>query len=50
APGRGAYLHRDPACWTAALRRGALSRALRTSLGPEEAGRLLAELEGATTE
>ena len=27
--GRGAYLHRDPQCYTTAIRRKALTRALR---------------------
>jgi hypothetical protein len=30
-PGRGAYLCDDPACWTTALRRGLVARALRVS-------------------
>jgi uncharacterized protein len=30
--GRGAYLCADPACWTLALKRSALQRALRTAL------------------
>jgi predicted RNA-binding protein YlxR (DUF448 family) len=47
APGRGAYLHHDAVCWDAALRRGALSRALRTGLSPEEAGTLLMHLKEA---
>lgn len=47
-PGRGAYVHRDPGCWDAALRRGALARALRTSLDPREVGNLLRDLEGAS--
>ncbi len=46
APGRGAYLHRDPRCADLALRRGALARALRAGLPPEEAGRLRADIEG----
>ncbi|MFB3738045.1 MAG: YlxR family protein [Candidatus Velamenicoccus archaeovorus] len=45
APGRGAYLHRDPVCLDAALRRGGLARALRTGLSPEEAVRLRAGVE-----
>ena len=32
APGRGAYLHRDPACLEAARRRGGLARALRMAV------------------
>ncbi|HEX2186594.1 MAG TPA: YlxR family protein [Chloroflexota bacterium] len=30
--GRGAYLHADPACWDAALKRKALQHALKTEL------------------
>ncbi|HZU07113.1 MAG TPA: YlxR family protein [Chloroflexota bacterium] len=36
APGRGAYLCRQPACWNAALRRSALAGALRTTLSAED--------------
>jgi predicted RNA-binding protein YlxR (DUF448 family) len=36
AGGRGAYLCRQPECWTAALRRGALTRALRVTLTDED--------------
>ena len=32
APGRGAYVHRDPACLRLALAPGALAHALRTRL------------------
>jgi len=39
-PGRGAYVHRSPACVDSALSRGALARALRTSIGPDEARKL----------
>ncbi len=46
APGRGAYLHPEPACWDAAVRRGAVGRALRTVLGPGEVGTLRADIEG----
>jgi hypothetical protein len=35
ANGRGAYLCRDAACWTGALKRGTLDRALASHL-PEE--------------
>jgi predicted RNA-binding protein YlxR (DUF448 family) len=35
APGRGAYLHRDPACLEIARKKKALDRALRASAGPE---------------
>ena len=47
APGRGAYVHRDPACVTAALRKGALASALRTGLAQEELARLRTEIEEA---
>lgn len=33
APGRGAYLHPDPACLARAVRTRALGRALRTEVG-----------------
>lgn len=33
APGRGAYVCRQPDCWAAALRRDMLAGALRTSIG-----------------
>lgn len=46
APGRGAYVHREHPCVQAALARGALGRALRTGLGPEEAARLERDIEG----
>ena len=48
APGRGAYVHRDPACVTAALRKGALASALRTGLAQEELARLRREIEEAS--
>lgn len=35
-PGRGAYLHNTKECWEKALKRGALDRALKTELSPEE--------------
>ena len=50
APGRGAYVHADPSCWEVALKRGALARALRTGLSPQEAGTLLVQLREATTQ
>jgi predicted RNA-binding protein YlxR (DUF448 family) len=34
--GRGAYLHADPACWDAALKRKALQHALKTELTQED--------------
>lgn len=46
APGRGAYVHRSRDCARAALARGALGRALRTGLRPEEAARLGRDIEG----
>ena len=45
APGRGAWVHRDPACVDAALRKGTLARALRTGLGADELGRLRDDIE-----
>ncbi len=50
APGRGAYVHRDAACVAAAVRKGALARALRTGdegLDQEELARLRNEMEEA---
>ena len=44
--GRGAYLCRDAGCWTTALGRGALGRALEAPLPAELREALLA---GATT-
>jgi predicted RNA-binding protein YlxR (DUF448 family) len=35
-PGRGAYLCDNPDCWQTGLRRGALERALKTTLGEED--------------
>jgi uncharacterized protein len=40
APGRGAYVHRAEACIGAAIRGGGLSRALRTRVSDDAAGRL----------
>ena len=45
APGRGAWVHRDAACLEAALRKGGFARALRTSLGTDELGRLRDDIE-----
>lgn len=47
ASGRGAYIHRDPRCVDAALRKGALSSALRTGLAQEELARLRTDIEEA---
>jgi len=41
APGRGAYVHRDPACLEAAERPGVLGRALRTGPARDEVSRLM---------
>jgi uncharacterized protein len=46
-PGRGAYVHRDPACVGAALRKGALASALHTGLAQEELARLRNDIEEA---
>ena len=35
-PGRGAYLCANPVCWQAGLTRGALERALKTSLTEQD--------------
>jgi uncharacterized protein len=48
APGRGAYVHRDPVCADAAVRRGAVPSALRTGLSQEELARLRNEIEEAS--
>jgi predicted RNA-binding protein YlxR (DUF448 family) len=51
ADGRGAYVCRDdPGCRRAAARRGALSRALRVTLGPDDLARLNAEIEKETSQ
>ncbi len=36
ANGRGAYVCREPDCWTAALRRGTLAGALRTTIAADD--------------
>jgi uncharacterized protein len=41
APGRGAYVHRDAVCVEAAVKRGALGRALRAGPHAGGAARLL---------
>ena len=46
AAGRGAYVHPSRECFELAFRKGAVARALRASLGPAEAARLVQELEG----
>ncbi|HZN43301.1 MAG TPA: YlxR family protein [Actinomycetota bacterium] len=45
APGRGAFVHRDPECVRSALGKGALARALRTGLGERELATLRNEIE-----
>jgi len=45
APGRGAYLCNELACWQKALERGALERALKTKLTSEERIALLTVAE-----
>jgi predicted RNA-binding protein YlxR (DUF448 family) len=50
APGRGAYVHRAAGCANAALRRGAIARALRTGLSQGELARLATEIEEALQE
>ena len=46
-PGRGAWLHRDPACWADA--RGGLARTLRTSVTDRDLAALRADLAAATS-
>ena len=41
-PGRGAYLCANPACWQAGLAKGALERALKTSLSESDRAALQA--------
>jgi predicted RNA-binding protein YlxR (DUF448 family) len=45
AVGRGAYVHRDPTCVDLAIRRGGMTRALRTGLNAEEAARLRSDID-----
>ncbi len=45
APGRGAYVHPEADCARAALAKGALSRALKVVVRPDEVARLRAEIE-----
>jgi predicted RNA-binding protein YlxR (DUF448 family) len=44
-PGRGAYVHRDPACVRSALRKGGVERALRTGVHERELATLRNEIE-----
>ncbi|HET9249651.1 MAG TPA: YlxR family protein [Actinomycetota bacterium] len=48
APGRGAYVHRETSCVEAALRTGAISRALRVELSEGELVRLRGDIEEAS--
>ncbi|MCH8814174.1 MAG: YlxR family protein [Chloroflexi bacterium] len=41
APGRGAYLCREQACWDNAIKQGVLERALRTSINEADAQGIL---------
>lgn len=45
APGRGAYVCRDPECARVALRKGGLARALGSALGNGDLARLGREME-----
>jgi predicted RNA-binding protein YlxR (DUF448 family) len=45
APGRGAYVCRDPACVRVALRKGGLARALGSTLRNDDLARLSVEIE-----
>jgi hypothetical protein len=50
AAGRGAYLCRDAGCWKTGLERGAVGRALETSVPAEVRESLLAGIANMTTE
>lgn len=45
APGRGAYVHPRAECVRLATSRGALARALRVPLGPDDLATLTGEIE-----
>jgi uncharacterized protein len=45
APGRGAYVCRDPRCVHLASRRGVLARAVRAPLRPDDLATLVREIE-----
>lgn len=49
APGRGAYLHNRRACWQAGLE-GALEKALKVKLMPQERERLVNYMENIAEE
>lgn len=44
--GRGAYLHRDPECWSEGMRKGRLARALHTTISADDQAGILQALEG----
>jgi uncharacterized protein len=44
-PGRGAYVHRKRGCVLLATRKGALARALRVNLSPQDLATLRVEIE-----
>jgi hypothetical protein len=48
--GRGAYVHRDPACLEAALKGGRLEQALRTTISAEHRSILLESLRHLASE
>ena len=50
APGRGGYLHRDPACWDAFVRRRGAVRSLRRTPSHQERERLVGALAAAGDE
>lgn len=41
-PGRGAYVHADPACWAKALAKGGLSRSLKVTMSADDVAALQA--------
>ena len=45
-PGRGAWLHHDPACWSGA--RGGLARTLRASVTERDLARVISTMETLT--
>jgi hypothetical protein len=47
--GRGAYLHNLRSCWEAGLK-GSLSRALRTTISPDDHNHLVAYMESLSKE
>jgi len=47
APGRGAYICRDAACWPAAIKRGALAAQLRVAIPNSTIEELGHEMEAA---